>query len=54
MSAALHACAPPEPKRRDSPQPEVPGRARLCLRCLYLRDALGHIWACVAPNGRLR
>jgi hypothetical protein len=44
----------PERKRRESPQAEVPGRAPLCPRCWFLRDTLGHVWACVAPNGRLR
>lgn len=44
----------PGPRRRETPQPEVPGRAPLCPVCLHLRDAVGHVWACVAPGGRLR
>jgi hypothetical protein len=58
MNAVLPAPVPlppePERKRRESPQPEIPGRAPLCPSCWHLRDALGHFWTCVAPNGRPR
>lgn len=56
MTADLLPLEPPEPerKRRETPQPEVPGRAPLCTECGFLEDALGHVWLCIAPNGRLR
>lgn len=56
MSAALLPLEPPEPKRkrRESPQAEVFGRLPCCGRCGFPRDALGHVWACLAPGGRLR
>jgi hypothetical protein len=59
MSAEVHAFTPaedeaPEAKRRDSPQPEVPGRAPLCPTCWHLLDSLGHFWICRTRNGRLR
>ena len=50
----VHGNAAPERKRRHEPQPETPGRAPLCPECLHLLDALGHVWACVAPGGKLR
>jgi hypothetical protein len=43
---------PPFPPR-DVPQAEEPGRAPLH-SCGYLGDSVGHVWVCVAPNGRLR
>ena len=39
---------------REVPQAEEPGRAPLHEPCGFLEDALGHVWICLAPNGRLR
>jgi hypothetical protein len=45
----------PDPSMtRPDPQPEVPGRLPCCETCGFLEDALGHAWACLAPDGRLR
>ena len=53
---ALLPLEPPEPerKRRESPQPEVLGRAPLCPDCWHLEDSVGHFWAHGGPDGRLR
>lgn len=40
--------------QREVPQDEVPGRAPLHEGCGFLRDSAGHVWVCLAPNGRLR
>jgi len=48
-------CEEPVPfPPRPVPQPEAPGRAPCCGECNFLGDTLGHVWACVAPGGRLR
>jgi hypothetical protein len=43
--------AVPEPVVAD---PEIPARLTRCEKCGYLRGMLGHVWACLAPNGRWR
>jgi hypothetical protein len=35
-------------------EPETPGRLTRCGECGYLGGMLGHVWACLAPNGRWR
>jgi hypothetical protein len=42
---AAHPAAPPFPAAAI-PAQELPGRLPPCETCGYLRDALGHIWAC--------
>lgn len=45
----------PDPSMtRPEPHPEAPGRLPCCEACGFLQDALGHVWACVAPGGVLR
>jgi hypothetical protein len=46
--------AEPEARHRGEPAEETFGRLTCCPRCGFLRDALGHVWACLAPGGRLR
>lgn len=48
------AFTPDPAMTRPEPQPEVPGRLPRHERCGFLLDAVGHVWACVAPGGRLR
>lgn len=39
---------------RETAQPEAHGRLPVHEPCGFLRDSLGHVWACLAPGRRLR
>ena len=45
---------PAVPEPVVAADPEIPGRLTRCDDCGYLRGMLGHVWACLAPNGRWR
>lgn len=54
LVSEVPAFAPDPSMTRPEPQPEALGRLPCCEACGFLQDALGHVWACVAPGGRPR
>jgi hypothetical protein len=59
VAAGLAHAVPVTPGQPEAATPavvDVPAvrRSADCDRCGYRRNMLGHVWACVAPGGRLR